>query len=91
MNKQGSVAIYALMIGLVIIILALALAPAVKESTDTAMNASSGDTAGLDCNNESISSFYKAACIGTDLTLFYFIGSLIFIGGIIVTAKITFS
>ena len=90
MNKSGSVVIYTLMLGMLIIILALALAPVVIESTTGAMNASSGDTQGLDCTNESISNFDKAACIAVDLSGFYLIGALIFIGGLIITAKVTF-
>ena len=90
MNKSGSVIIFAMMLGMVIIILALALAPAAQDFITSAMNESSGDAIGLDCTNESISSFDKAACIATDLTLFYFVGILIFIGGLVITAKITF-
>jgi Trk-type K+ transport system membrane component len=88
MNKKASVVIYTLMLGMVIIILALALAPSIQDSTTAAMNESSGDTQGLDCTNASISSFDKAACIATDLTLFYFVGVLVFIGGLIITAKV---
>ncbi len=90
MNKKGSVVIYGLCLGLLIIILALALAPVVKNLTDGARNETSGDTVGLDCDNDSISNFDKGACVATDLTLFYFIGSLIFIGGLIITSKIVF-
>lgn len=89
MNKKGSVVIYTMMIGILIIILALALAPSVQDTISNAMSPSSEDAIGLDCDNESISNFDKAACVGADLTLFYFIGTLIFIGGIIITAKVT--
>ena len=89
-SKKASVVIFALMLGMVIIILALALAPALQESISTTMNTSSGDTFGLDCNNESISNFDKGACLATDLTLFYYIGALIFIGGLVIASKITF-
>ena len=91
MNNRGSVVIYGLMLGMLIIILALALAPAVQDFTTEAMNQTVGDKAGLDCSNESISNFDKGACISVDLTLFYFIGSLIFIGGLILTSRIIFS
>jgi hypothetical protein len=90
MNKNGSIVFYMLMLGMVIIILALALAPAVSQFTNSAMNETSGDTYGLDCNNESISNFDKAACLAVDLNLFYFIGALIFIGGFIITVKLSF-
>lgn len=85
MNKKGSVLIYGLMLGLVVIITALALAPSVQDSTDEARNSTN-----LDCSNDSISNFDKAACIATDLSLFYFIGALILIGGTIVGAKLIF-
>lgn len=90
MNKKASVVVYTLMLGMIIIILALALAPPVQDFVNSAMNASSGDTQGLDCTNESISSFDKATCIATDLTLFYFIGALVFVGGLIITSKVAF-
>ncbi len=84
MNKQGSVMIYGLMLALVLLILGLALAPAVKDfTTDARTN--------MDCDNESISNFDKAGCIATDMTLPYFIGTVIFIGGAIITAKIIFT
>jgi len=90
MNKSGSVVLFTMSLGIVIIILALALAPAVVEFTGTAMNETAGDIQGLDCNNESINNFNRAACLATDLTPFYFLGALIFIGGIIITAKVKF-
>ena len=90
MNKQGSVAIYGMMLALTIIVLALALAPAGKSFVDNAMNASTSDLIGLDCNNSSISNFDKSACIVTDFSQAYFFGGLILIGGAIVVAKIVF-
>jgi len=90
-NKKGSVLMYSMMLGLTIILVGLALAPAVQSFTTTAMNESSGDTVGLDCNNDSISTFDKATCIATDSLLFYFIGSIILIGGAIVTARVVFA
>ena len=87
-NKRGSYVIYGLMVGLVIIILALALAPAVAQFTNDARNITDGDDVGLNCSyTNNISSFDRAACIATDLTLFYFIAFLIFIAGAVVTAK----
>lgn len=88
MNKKGSVVIYGLMVGLTIIILALALAEPVYSFINTSMNATSGDKVGLDCNNESISNFDKATCVVVDLNGFYFIGALILIGGAFFTYKI---
>jgi hypothetical protein len=85
MNKKGSIIIYGLMLGMTVIILALALAPAVQDFTNTTMSAEN-----LDCDNESISNFDKGSCVAVDLGLFYFIGALILIGGSLVGAKIIF-
>jgi len=90
MNKKGSILIYGLMLGLTVLFLALALAPAVSNSVVSAMNQTVGDTVGLSCDNSTISNFDKAACVATDLTLLYFIGGLIFIAGAVVTAKFIF-
>jgi hypothetical protein len=45
---------------------------------------------GLDCSNGSISNFDRATCLATDLTLFQFVGGLIFMAGALVTARIIF-
>jgi len=91
MNNKGSFVIYGLMIGLVIIILALALAPAVSQFTGNAMNVSNGDDVGLNCSyTGNISNFVRAACVVTDLSLFYFISFLIFLAGAVVTARFVF-
>lgn len=90
MNKRGSFTLYGLMLALTLVILAFALAPAVSDFTSSARNATVNDTLGLDCNNESISNFDKATCVATDLTLFYFIGGLVFIAGAVITARIIF-
>ena len=89
-NKRGSYVIYGLMVGLVIIILALALAPAISQFTTSAMNVTDGDDVGLNCSYDNISNFDKATCVATDLTLFYFIAFLIFLAGAVVTAKFAF-
>jgi len=90
MNNKGQLAIYGFMLGLTVLVLALALSPSVRDFTTGAMNQTVGDTIGMDCSNESISDFTKAGCVVTDLSLFYFIGTLIFVAGTIVTAKIIF-
>ena len=84
-NKSGSVVIFSLMLGMVIMILALALAPVLQDTVNETMSPSEGD-----CNNESISNFDKAGCLAIDLSFFYYIGALIFISGLIITAKVTF-
>ena len=90
MENKSQTQIYAMMLALVIIILALALAPAVNEATGAARNVSVGDTVGMDCSNSTISDFNKAACIATDISLFYFIGILIFIAGGVIVARFFF-
>ena len=85
MNNKGQVAIVMIMFAIVIFILAMAIAPAIKQSTDTARN-----EANLNCSEEGISTFDKVTCIASDMTLFYFIGGMIAIAGIIVFARIAF-
>ena len=87
-DKRGSFVIYGLMVGLVIMILALALAPAISQFTGSAMNVTDGDKVGLNCSyTGNISNYDRAACVATDLTLFYFISFLVFLAGAVVTAK----
>ncbi len=90
MNNKGQAILVGLMVGLTVIILALALAPAVKESTDNARNESTGDWVGMDCNNESISNFDKAGCLAADITLPYFIGFLLFLAGAVIVGRLVF-
>lgn len=89
MNNRGQTLFYGFMLGIVIFVLALALAPVVSEFTTSAMNDTVGDTIGLNCSGTS-DNFIKATCIVTDLSLFYFIGVLIFIAGAVVTARYLF-
>lgn len=89
-SSKGQVVFYSLMLGLIIIVLALALAGPVRERIDDARNVSTDNSIGLDCSNSSISDFNKATCYVADLNIFYFIGGLIFIGISIITAKIIF-
>lgn len=90
MNNKGQVAIYSFMIGLVILVLILAISPAVKEAIDNSRSETVGDVIGMDCSNESISNFQKAGCLASDLSMFYFIGTLVFIVGAVITARIAF-
>lgn len=90
MNRKGSIMFYAFMLGLLILVLSLALAPAVRDFTTGAMNTTVNDTLGLNCTTTS-DIFIKATCITVDMSLFYFIGALILIAGAIVTAKYYFA
>ena len=78
------------MIGIVLFILALALAPAGNAFVKDAMNSSTSDFIGLDCNNDSISNFQKGACVVTDFSQAYFFGGLILIGLSVIGARIAF-
>ena len=91
MNSKAQVQMYALMLGLVVLILSLALAPIVMDLSSDSQAAPTADTQGLDCANASISNFDRITCYAVDLTPFYFIGSLLMIGGIILTIKIIFA
>lgn len=82
-SKNGQVVFLGLMLVVVIIILALSFAPTLKILTETAMN-----TENLDCDNSSISNFDKLGCLGVDIGTSYFIIGLIFIAGLIITARI---
>lgn len=88
MNNKGQYAIYTLMIGIVVLILALAFAPALKSFVDTARLPSTNESIGLDCTNNSISDFDKATCVTTDLYLPYFILGLVGLALIIIGAKV---
>jgi len=90
-NKKGQIAFYGLMLGMVVIILALALAPAGKSVIDSAMDASTADLIGLDCDNASISNFTKGTCRIVDFSLAYFFGGILLIGGAIITARFAFN
>jgi len=90
MNNRAQTAIYGFMLGLAILIVALAVAPALVEQTTSIMNESSTNSIGLNCTNPLISNFDKATCYAVDLSPFYFIGTVLFIAGAVVTAKIIF-
>lgn len=89
MDTHGQVVFYGLMIAIVIIVVALALAAPVKEIVDSARANSTINPEGMDCTNSSISDFQKGACHTVDLTIFYFIGGLIFLAGIVIRARVT--
>ncbi len=90
MNNKGQVWGYAIMLSLTLLVLALALAPAVKNFADDAMNETVGDRIGLDCDNASISNFDKGTCVITDFSQAYFIGGILLIALAVITAKIVF-
>jgi hypothetical protein len=75
MNSKGQVLFLKFMIGLAIIIVILALAPVLKETNELSM-----DSDNLDCDNDSISDFDKTTCVSTDLSLFLYVGVIVFSG-----------
>ena len=90
-GQIGLTTIYGLMLGTAIIVLILALAAPIKTFTDSARNETSlvgGD--GLNCTNPALSMYDKGACQITDLTLPIFVMAVIFIAGIVITAKYIF-
>ena len=88
MNSKAQIGFYALMLSMVLVVLILALVPTGKQFIDSAMNASTADFIGLDCSNESISTFTHATCIITDFSLAYFFGGLLLIALGVLGAKI---
>lgn len=90
MNKKGQIWGYSLMLGIVIFILALALAPAGNKVVQDAMNSSTQDFIGLDCDNASISNFDKGTCVITDFSQAYFFGGLILLGISVIGARLAF-
>jgi len=92
LNNKSQVFFYSLMLGIVIIVVALALAGPTKDIIDSARNETTDEgQLGLNCSSSAISNFDKGACIVSDLTIFHFIGGLIFIAGSVITAKLIFS
>lgn len=91
MDRLGQAFFLTLMIGICVIILALAFAPVVNEFNDDARNTTASDgNVGLDCANTSISDFQNAACISNDITSASFVGLLLALGLAIVVGKVVF-
>jgi predicted permease len=88
MNGKGQVVLYALMIGMCIFVLGLALIFPVKQATDNARDTAANG--GMDCSNSSISSYTKAACLVSDATQPYFIATVLALGGAVVGARLLF-
>ena len=90
MNSRGQIWGYAVMLSMVLLVLALALAPAVATFASEAMNTTTDSRIGLDCNNESINNFAKGSCTILDFSQAYFIGGIILIALAVLTARIVF-
>jgi hypothetical protein len=86
--SKGQVVFFGLMLGITIIVLALALAPTVKTFTDGARNETDVlGGQGLNCTSESLSWADEGACLITDMSLPYFVIGLMAIGGMYFGAK----
>ena len=88
LNNKGQTVFYTLMLGLLIVVIALALTPVVKVFVDDARNSTSDTQVGLDCSNESISDFTKSQCIITDVSIPYFFFGLIGIALLVIGAQV---
>lgn len=83
MNNKGQVILYALMFGVMVIILGMAIAPAIIQSSSEARTS-------MDCSNPAISNYMKGSCLIVDITSPYFVLGVIFIGFAILSAKFIF-
>lgn len=89
-NKRGQVMFYTIMLSVVLIILAMAMTPVVKQFVDDSRNSTTETRQGLDCSNESISDFQQAQCVLVDMATPYFFFAVIGIAGIVIGAKVLF-
>jgi hypothetical protein len=71
------------MLAVIVIVVALGLAFPVRQGADDAMTS-------MNCSSPLINDSVKAGCYIVDLNPFYFIGTLIAIGGVVLGAKIIF-
>jgi len=92
MNKKGFTTVfYTFMLALTVVILALALAGPISETVSNVRNETyEGSNVGLNCSDTSISNYDKAACVASDMSIFYFVGGLIFVAGMIIAARLVF-
>lgn len=75
MNNKGQAIFMGFMIMLAIIVLTFGMAQPVKSFVDDARNSTN-----MDCTNNSISDFDRAACVVIDMGIFYFIAGMIALG-----------
>ena len=79
MMKKGQVVIYGFMIMIVVIILALAFSGPLKSFNDTLRT-------NLNCDTPS-DDYIHSVCIATDIGWPVYLGILVFMGGVVLTAK----
>lgn len=95
MNNKGLItALFTIMLGVVIIILALAFAPALNNSINDVRNQTSENSLTLNCfsgdgvKNNTLNDYEEANCIASDLITPAFIFVLIGVAGVIIGAKL---
>lgn len=88
MNNRGQVVVFTIMLAIVILILALAFAPVLKQFTEEARAPNTDSSVGLDCANSSISNFDKAVCTSIDVSQSYFFWGLLGIAGVVIGARL---
>ena len=72
-NKRGQAIMFNLMIAMLAILAVFTFIQPLKDSLTIAR-----DAPHLDCTNASISTGQSLACLQVDLTLFFFVGTVIF-------------
>ncbi|KKM72723.1 hypothetical protein LCGC14_1417670 [marine sediment metagenome] len=82
MNNKGQMLIFGFMMMMAIIVLIMGVAPAGQDVLNLTMSSDN-----MDCDNSSISTFDKTACVAVDMGMFYFLIGLValafavFVGG----------
>ena len=88
MSNKAQLSVVAFMVAIAIIILALAFMPSINLLSTNAQNETS-EIGGMNCT-ATTDDFVKAACYTADITQFWFIGGLVALAGILISAKIIF-
>lgn len=94
MNRRGIFQILVIALAVVIIIVALAFAPAVRDMSQDVRNGTAHQLTGtvngtaLNCANATISNFDNASCNYVDYFPSLFIGFLIFVAGAIAVGRL---
>lgn len=83
MNNRGMTFFYTLMVGVCIVILGLAFAPAIMQVTSTAMTE-------LTCSTPA-NDFDQATCWYMDINKVMFVGGVILVGFAVIGARVWFS
>ena len=82
MNNRGQLALVGLMIGIFVILFAVLAISPLADVVEVQLGASN-----LDCDNASITDGAKMACLALDLTVPYFLITVLVLAGAYMTAK----